>query len=371
VPLVVASSSASEEFPNLVWGGDRYLATWRNGNDGIHGRFIFPDGTMSDEIEIVRRDGAFINLSKIGWNGRVFLVAWMDRFEGSDSVMDGVIVRADGSTGAVTEIVRGANGWSFAVVATEDSFIVAYARSFGEQSTIVALPVDDQGRPGAPIQIATTSILTAFSAAARGGDFLVAWGELLPDTSEIHTARIATGGTREDWTIGSPRRVALLRAVADPAGYLLLDYDAERTLARRVGGDETSLVRTPDRRWVDGAASNGSRTIALANGSGDLFTSIVGEDAMTPLVLAPRHQTAPDVAAAGDVRLVVWAESHTGENRVVAAGLRIGANGPLDPEPFIISDDIDINDRPRVASNGTDWLVVWERAALLFGRRAS
>jgi hypothetical protein len=368
VPLVVAASGAREEIPNLVWGGDRYLATWRNGIDSIHGRFIFPDGTMSGEIEIVRRDGTFLNVSKVGWNGRAFLVVWMDRFEGTDSVMDGVIVHPDGRAGTVTEIVRGANSWSFDLVATETSFILAYARSFQAASTIVRLPIDDQGRPGTSTTIATTSILTAFAAAARGSDLLVAWAELLPTRSEVHTARIETGGAREDWTIESAR-IARLHAVGDSAGYQLLEFDSERTLAQRVGGGAASVVETPGRVWVDSAASNDSRAVALAGEFGDLFISVIGQNTMAPLALSPRHQTVPDVAAAGDVKLVVWSEHRTNENRVVVAGMRIGANGPLESEPFVIGNAVNVTGRPRVASNGNDWLVIWDHTTTLYGRR--
>jgi hypothetical protein len=124
---------------------------------------------------------------------------------------------------------------------------------------------------------------------------------------------------------------------------------------------------------VDDSASNGARTISIVHRvdlAGDLFASILGEDAVAPIVLAPRSQQSPDIAAAGELRLVIWREDLTSERRRSVVALRVDADGnavdwkPIDTGGSAISLTV-----PRVASNGTDWLAVWQDGRKVWGSR--
>ncbi|HJQ40508.1 MAG TPA: hypothetical protein VKB93_25460 [Thermoanaerobaculia bacterium] len=82
--------------------------------------------------------------------------------------------------------------------------------------------------------------------------------------------------------------------------------------------------------------------------------------------LSPRDadQQAPGIAAAGELRLVIWKENQS----LIAT--RIDANRTvLDAAPIDIGVYLDETSQPHVASNGTDWLVAWQRATFVEGVR--
>src|SRR5207249_1314257 len=78
--------------------------------------------------------------------------------------------------------------------------------------------------------------------------------------------------------------------------------------------------------------------------------------------------TAPAVAANGDGYLVVWADSRNywtqqgnWNNESDVYGARVSTNGiVLDPSGIAISTEIRDQSSPSVASDGRDYLVVWE-----------
>lgn len=83
-----------------------------------------------------------------------------------------------------------------------------------------------------------------------------------------------------------------------------------------------------------------------------------------PIVVsdARRHGSHPAVASNGSVSLVVWLD-HDGSD-VIMSGRRILPNGqPAEPQPFVIGFGIDPDARPRLASDGHDFLLVWKQHA--------
>lgn len=69
------------------------------------------------------------------------------------------------------------------------------------------------------------------------------------------------------------------------------------------------------------------RNSYYAGDATDLFIAVVGESTVQPLALAPRHQNVPEIAAAGALKLVVWAEYLVREARTVVNGMRVSADG--------------------------------------------
>ena len=92
------------------------------------------------------------------------------------------------------------------------------------------------------------------------------------------------------------------------------------------------------------------------------------------VIAAPQNsQDNPDVASDGTNFLVVWQDNRDGENSIYAG--RVDASGTLlDPSGFPVSVGADARLDPSVAFNGSEYLVVWEdyRAGDspdLYGRR--
>ncbi len=89
----------------------------------------------------------------------------------------------------------------------------------------------------------------------------------------------------------------------------------------------------------------------------------LGAEDLTPEAFLPRHEKThahePSAAFGKDVFLVVW---RAGMNEAAdIVGLRLDKTGKaLDSKPFVVSGAKDCQERPRVASNGKGFLVVWQ-----------
>ena len=248
------------------------------------------------------------------------------------------------------------------LVALHGTFYFVYAGL----ADIFALPVDENAIEGTPRAIAHTDRVYGLHAAARNDDFLVGWFSL-KQTTEIGFVCVTadSAGAVETMTEGF---TSLQDVVADRSGYLLLYGDDAKVRARRIDGVTPFDVRVPrgDITHAEDSASNGTRTIAVIRRSdhgGDLFASILSDDTLIPIALAPRSQESPDVAAAGDVKLAIWLERATSEDAIAVMAMRIG----VDQAPIRVA-TINIP-TVRVASNGTDWLILWQLLGKLYGAR--
>jgi cysteine-rich repeat protein len=73
---------------------------------------------------------------------------------------------------------------------------------------------------------------------------------------------------------------------------------------------------------------------------------------------APGVQSAPSMASNGAVSLVVWEDTRSGPTNIWAA--RISPQGEvLDPAGIALAEQIDEQNEPRVATNGSSFLVTW------------
>ncbi|HJQ40509.1 MAG TPA: hypothetical protein VKB93_25465 [Thermoanaerobaculia bacterium] len=369
VPLVIAATSAREEFATVEWGGDRYLVVWSN-NDRILGRFVFNDGSLSDVFPIATRVSQFpTQRLEVAFHGGVFLVAWHD-----GAAFQATIVDRAGRIGPARELARGS--FVFDLVATRDSFYFVYLNE-SSPKTFVALQLDDDVRVRSRFDVASAvDYVVTFRAEPRGDEFLLAWTE---SGYQLHSVRVTPAGVQEHLFFDAGFQT-LQAVAADDAGYLLIYGNSHNTHWRRPGDSSESNVPVPalssGATAVFAATSNGTHTIALVHTlppydltAQDLFVSILDEDTAPPLVLAPQQQTAPEAAAAGDTTLVVWRETHPSEDRTIIAGRRVDPRGDPLGDAFEIGGDVDYASRPRIASNGAGWLVIWESGYKLLGRR--
>ena len=85
---------------------------------------------------------------------------------------------------------------------------------------------------------------------------------------------------------------------------------------------------------------------------------------------AASDQTAPVIAAGGNTMLAVWSDKRSYpagasyyefETAHDIYGMRLDATGnPIDPVPFVITQEAASQDNPQVVWNGTNWLVLFE-----------
>ena len=104
--------------------------------------------------------------------------------------------------------------------------------------------------------------------------------------------------------------------------------------------------------WDDGAAVRGTRV------------NTVGTVLDTPFVISNGSggKLEPQVASNGTGYVVAWADPRNADSDIYAA--RVSAAGVVeDPNGIALHTGTGVQDAPRVASNGTDYLVVWESAS--------
>ncbi|MFN8176743.1 MAG: FlgD immunoglobulin-like domain containing protein [bacterium] len=85
-------------------------------------------------------------------------------------------------------------------------------------------------------------------------------------------------------------------------------------------------------------------------------TFLAGDGAIGP---AAGNQTTPWIARGGDQYLIAWEDDRGASNDICAA--RVDANGVvLDTTPIAITQAAGTQTEPRVAWNGSNWLVTWQ-----------
>jgi hypothetical protein len=385
--IVIAATDVDESHPNLAWGGFAYLVVWSTPT-GIMARQLFAHVGTGDAFQIDTTAGE--TTPAIAFNGDVFLVAWStgSKFRGAIVDRSGVVTKrfdiADTTLTSPETPLVGANGAFHFVTAITDFGGVPTGN--GYPSDVGVTSIDGNAVVGSRIIIASASTpVIDLKAASSGTELVVAWStarEISGGT--IRSVRVRANGADAPETFAA-EAMYLHDVVAESSGFLLVYGDRTTQHIRRVGASAASgVVPKPDTPTaVSDGASNFSRTILLVRGlprvgeeltpvAGDLYLSSLETQTAYPLVVAPRHQSSPDVAAAGDIRLAVWSEFIGTERLLGIVGRRIDANGnPLDAATIDLHGRVQRGVAPRVASNGNAWLVTWAAEGRVYGMRVS
>jgi len=360
-PLVVAPA-ADATLPEIAWGADRYLAVWQT-THAVNGRFIERDGTMREPFEIATRELYGGIETHLAFNGSVFLVTWLDSFNWRGRIIDpdGRLLAGVTLPGTDRDADLGALAGTF-----------YYAYPARTDDNFAMLPrlvtVDASGQVSAPVDLGPANrLVEKFHIAARANDLLIAWST--SSGQELNDVLVTVVGVGAVETIAVPFKW-LENVVVDGFGYLLIYGDNNQKLARRA--QEAALppfvVEAPTLTIMSDTATSATRIVSILRRfnafdtmGGDLYVqNFFGDTTPRPLAAAPRHQELPDIAAATDgVKLAVWLGYETSQRVRAVYAMRLGAGGAsLDAQPLRLGTTNNPH-APRVASNGTDWLVVW------------
>ena len=375
--LGIAATDAHEDRLAITFSGNRYFVVWSTPT-ALRGRFVGRDAAMSDVFEIAALTNGLVQ-PQVAFNGNRLLVVWSapPTFRGVLVELDGTIVKTfdiapTAQILAETALVAANGKFHFVTALTDFNGVPVDGNGFPADIGVRA--IDNDGIVGERTVIApATKPVFDLRATSTATEFLVGWS----------SARGIPGGTVRSVRVTASGAGAVDIAPADGmyvqdvtpsgSGFLVLYGTTTVKLVHHPGaGTPVGLLPIPlgDSLVLD-AASNGTHTFALLRGAprpgftfgpagGDLDIVSLGTQTLEPLAVTPRHQSSPDIAAAGDVQLAVWCEYIGSDRRlgVVANGLDLGA-------------DVFHPTVPRVASNGTDWLVVWVDAKNLYGSRVA
>lgn len=390
LPIEIAGAAASDDAPAIAFGGGRYLVAWSTAGSPaeMKARFVTSDGTLSPTLTLGISTGSA--RPQIAFNGNVFLVLWTApqlKLRGAIVTTAGTIATTfDAGTAELTypEIPLVATGTTFRFV-TAKIDQNGTPGSNGFPSSVHVTPIAEDGTVGNPITIAPAiSPVFHLRADARGPEMVVAWSTAIGIPGNVISSVLITSLGPSAVDTFEANLLQLYDIVADSSGYLFVYGDDDSHFTRAAGTDvQTPLALPPGLSSIDDAISNGTRTLLLTRGlarfgdthgpaGSDLYVQRLDNAPLVPLAVAPRHQVFPDLAAAGDMRLAAWSEYVGSERRVSIVAARLDANGAsLDPNGIDFGIDTDFAIPPRVASDGTNWLVVWREGTNVLGTRVA
>jgi hypothetical protein len=355
IPICTA---AGDQFsPAATANGGGSFVVWQDGRNldtgpDIYGARVTSGGVVSDTVGIAISTAAGAQASPaVAFNGQEFLVVWADQQGGGDFETRGARV----STGAVVLDTSG---------------------------------ITISGFGGGEFFPKT---------AALGTNFLVVWEDHRNQStggfSDIFAGRVTGGGTvldRDGFPVGTGSGDRFMPAVA--AGltdYLVVWQDSrnlgtsgEDIFGARVstGGVVTDangfpISTAPGDESTPALAFNGSHYLVvwsdqrnLATTDGDIYGTLVSTDATVAspsgIVISSgsADEQRPAVASNGSNYLVVWQDyRNTANNGVDIYGVRVGiSGGVLDLSAIPISAAGGDQILPAVAASGTGYMVVWQ-----------
>jgi hypothetical protein len=388
-PMRIAATPDSEQRPALAWGAGRYLAVWSTPL-GLRARFIGNDSALSATIEIEALPNGGTQ-PYLAFNGHVFLVVWSNGFGATfrGAVIDGngtVLKRFDvaSTDKTLSDSALAAAGGAFQFITAISDFGGA-PNGNGYPADVGMTRIAEDGTVGPRVVVAPASTPAfTLSAASRNDEIAIGWTTALAIPGAlVRTVRVTPSGAGAVESIPADGLV-LNDVAADASGFLVLYGDHQHRYLRRLDSASSITLAVPalESELLD-AASNGARTVAIVRGlprlgfeygpaGGDLYLMRLDTHDFQPLVVAPRHQMYPDLAAATDLRLAVWCEYLGNERRLGILAARLDPNGQtLDPAGIDLGADVYHPAPARVASNGTDWLVTWVDDVTVYGARVS
>jgi hypothetical protein len=225
-------------------------------------------------------------------------------------------------------------------------------------------------------------------AVAHGGtNFLVVWHDYRSGESDIYGARVSGNGTVLDISgirISTAPSYQYTPAVAhDGTNFLVVWYDSRNgyyydIYGARVSGTgavlDTSgipISTATNNQYTPAVAHDGTNFLVVwqderSGTSDDIYGARVSGNGTVldisgiPISTAANAQEYPAVAYNGTNFLVVWQDNRSGGNYDIY-GARVSSTGTvLNTSGILISTAVNAQEYPAVASNGVDFLVIWQ-----------
>ncbi|HET9493057.1 MAG TPA: hypothetical protein VFR15_02385, partial [Chloroflexia bacterium] len=394
VPIVVSQATWSQTVPQVAWNGQNWLVVFNtervsnfSSTVDVLGVRISPDGQVLDTTPIPIDNHPTIDTlwPTVASDGTNWVVVWMD--EGNYFELDATRISPEGAIldpGGVAIHTPGFPDapYNAAITFTGGQYLLVWSgnnRIKGLRLTPTLQPV------GSVFTI--TSVPGNFpEVSGNGTDFFVAF----QNEYTVIGARVAANGQVLDpaginisgqnggypipdvgwdgtqwWVTWVPysnntmaARVSTAGQLLDPNGIVVSATSYVSAIVGRPGGGAFAA-------WADTRLAGGGRW--------DIFRAPItaggqpGEQAAVSLG-AP-SQIRPEIASNGSSYMTVFLSNVSGQNRI--KGQRLDAQGnAIDQEPFLIESGPGLG-RPRIAWNGTLYLVVWSNANAIFGKRVS
>ncbi len=403
VPIPVCLAESSQYSPSAAFDGTNILVVWtdrrewqRSGAD-ICGRRITTDGVIIDTVllTICSADGNQYEPHVVAC-GNLFFVAWTDRRTGDDDVYaariasDGTVLDPNGfalATGQSTNQEQ-------PVLATVNNHVLSVWR--GEDrywyGDLRGLLFEPQTQPADTLSWLVSSSgcsQNAPSVAFDGTNYLVVWQEWRKTSADIVACRIAPDGTILDpegivitatddydelpraaacgnrflvvWTRLSIDHVWSVRGCRVAEDGTVLDPQSINLAPGQIGFDP-AVAADGDNwfvAWTDIRPGGGETRIFGTRVSRDGV--VLDSPGVQLSFLAGRQWTPAAVGWNGTHYLVAWDHDTRHKESRQVCGTRVTPQATVLDSPEVNLSRLSFQTYyPDIASNGRDWLVVWQ-----------
>lgn len=342
-------------------------------DDVLTGRFIDEEGgDVSAPIVLAPIGGEYLERLELVTDGTSFLAAWTNW----GGAVHAVHIDANGRPGARIDVGEAMNTGAMDAAAFEDGFAIAWG---SPQRTLEVLRLDGSGRTVARERLAELDRDPRYVEAVADGDELVTAWMTQPFGSELTLLREDRPPQRMQLHGMVPHDLVLIggtvyvvAASATQAQVRIVSEDGTRSRTWSWPGSEVAGLE---------AASFGDRAIVALTVVGndrdsrDLYTFIANEQleeiGNERVAVDPAAQQHPAIArGANGQSLAAWVEVR-GNDEVTLTGMLLDANGRPIGNPIAIAamERPSLDPAVHVASDGTDYLVVWQAAREVRMRR--
>lgn len=346
--ILIAKCDYTDPYPDVAFDGTNYLVVWhdREGANphNIYGARVSKEGELLDDEPFAVSDAAGSQMSpRVAFDGTNYLVVWYDSRGGSSYDIYGARVAQDGTVLnegiaiSVTDSIKyfpdvSFDGTNYMVVWQDkrNGTYDIYGSRVDQDGIVldpsgieISIASDEQNRPS--IDFDGTNYLVVWYDKRSGSDYNI-YGTLL-DT---------------DGTVLNPAGIAISTA-ADYQSMPSVSFDGTNYLV--VWYDNRDVAGNPD---IYGTRVNTSGTVQDPSG--------------IPIVNIDAQQVAPAVISYSGQWLAAWRDNRNGGYTDIY-GCRISSSGTVtDGDGILISSSAQSQSNPAVASDGTNYLVVWEEA---------
>lgn len=351
-PAVAAAADGSAL---VVWRDEYPLGP---SSISIYGALVAPDGrsALSTPRLIATRTEAALETPTVASDGTGFLVGWVDRPTRSPAEARAIRVMPSGERVGVPVALAAPSpidpGISLAFNGTDYVAVWSEWVDAVRNYRIVTARVRTDGtrRDATPTPLTTSGGQQTDPWITRqGAGALVTWSELTFGPGGSSRTEVRSGRVRDD---GTP---------LDPAGVTVSAGDYRGDHPAAVAGSRGALVV-----WDGSAVGSSTASVDIFARRLSVDGAVTGEQLL--LSRGPVERASPAVASDGTQFLVVWYERRTPDGALYAA--RVQADGTvIDPVGIVVRDPHRPGSEPRIAFNGTHYLVAWRTSGTPSGRR--
>jgi len=401
--IAISTATDYQYFPDVSFDGTNYMVVWqdqRSGEFDIYGSRVDQDGIVLDPAGIaISSASEEQSRPSIDFDGSNYLVAWYDYRSTSSYDIYGSLVTPDGTVlngeGIPISIAADAQQMPSVSFGGTDFLIVWYDRRDGANYDIFGARVNHSGvvQDASGIHISNIDVQQLTPAViSYSGQWLTVWRDNRNGGyADIYGCRINSSGTVTDEDgilISTSAQSQSKPAVAyDGTNYLVVWEEARSggyskdiygmlidASGKQLNEDAIAISTSTGSQLYPAAAFDNDSTFLVvwqddrSGSQSDIYGARVSTsgNVLDPpgiaISTATGRQQFPSVASDGTNFLVIWGDERGGSvSTDDIYGTLVQPNGNvLSPSGNVIADDANWQDNPSVAFDGTNYMVVWD-----------